>query len=151
MEMSKTSTTLFGTEIFSQSHSSTMLFGNNILHQEFLFQKRLFKTDVGNDCRLAIPKNAAEGHFLKHCTLPESIQVEKEGMPFTIIDLDSDEEIEKRLVFKHQRSTQTYVILGGWKDLVRRRELKAGDIVKFWWDNVERKFLISCKKNNSNE
>ena len=119
--MSETSTMLFGRKIFRER--STIIFGKKILHQEFLFEKQLFKTDVGSDCRLAIPKNAAERHFLKHCTGHQRIQVEKEGMLFTIIDLDLDAEIEKKLVFKHQRSTQTYVILGGWKDFVRRGEL----------------------------
>lgn len=126
--------------------STTKLLGKTILHREFLFDKHLNKTDLGSDCRLAIPKMSVERYFFKYFTEVEKerIQVEGEAMDFPIIDLDLGEEIEKKWVFKRQPSTHTYVILGGWKDFVRRKELKVNDVVQFWWHNVQRKFLISC-------
>lgn len=94
-----------------------MQFGTKILYKELLFEKRLFKTDVSTNCRLAIPKKVAEEYILKYFTHDQLIQVKNEGMLFPIINLDKG--IEQKLVLKQQATTKTYVLLGGWMDFVR--------------------------------
>lgn len=102
---------------------------------------------MGSHCRLDIPKKEAKGHFFKYYTHCQLIQVGKDGMLFTIIDLDLDEEIENKMVFKQRPSTNTFVILGGWKDFLRQRGLTYGDIVKF----SREKILFPTKKTNLDE
>ena len=45
--------------------------------------------------------------------------------------------------FKYGRSSETYVVEREWINFSRLRDLKTGDIVEFWRDNDNRRFLIT--------
>jgi len=122
-----------------------MLFGVLLASNELLFEKKLFKSDINGNCRLAIPKKVVENRIFKFCTHDQMRQVNGDGILFPIWD----EGIKETFVFKQWPSSRTYVILSGWINFVRRQELKIGDIVQFWRDNVSGKVFIACTKNTN--
>ena len=123
------------------SFSATKI--TNVLKMEqpgygFLFKKKLFASDTGKLCRLIIPKPFVED-ILKFYTDHEIKQVKDplndEGLSVRIYDLDDG--IEETFVLKYWKSSDSYVFIHGWIIFVRRRALKAGDIIKFWRDNAD--------------
>jgi len=125
-----------------------MLFGKPIVFNELWLEKKLFKSDINGNCRLAIANKVVDELILKHCTDDQKKQVnDKKGMSITFFDLDEKKEME--FVFKRWLSSKTYVILKGWSKFIRRRALKTNDIIQISRDNVNGKFLIKCIKNTN--
>ena len=123
---------------------------NNISMASFqfklLFEKKFCKSDTDMDlCRLAIPKKDVEERIFQYLTRQEQRKVRcdyEEGMSLTVHDWD--EGVDQKFWFKRWGSNGTYVLLREWGHFVRRRAIKACDIVRFWRDTINHRFLITC-------
>jgi len=123
------------------------IFGVEISSNEFIFRKKLFRSDIDRCCRLAIPKKAAQQRLLKYLTADEMRRVNGEGIIFRVLDFEG--EVEETFVLKHWGSSKTYVILQGWIEFVKRRSLNVGHTIEFWRDTVNARFVMSCSTASS--
>jgi len=110
---------------------------------ELLFQKTLLETDIDNThCTLIIPEDVQQRIF--NFLTPDQkrqVMLHHKGALFPIFDCEEGRVWPFR--FKYGRSSEPYVFEREWINFLRLKALKTGDIVKFWGDNTNRRFLIT--------
>lgn len=97
-------------------------------------KKKLTESDLGILSRLLLAADLVKQQVLPilgddHARAAES----EEGCPIKVWDMDTRS--MHKLVLKRWSSSKSYVLIGKWnQDFVRRRELKKGDEIGFYWD-----------------
>ncbi|BFG31747.1 hypothetical protein CerSpe_180210 [Prunus speciosa] len=109
-------------------------------------RKTLTTSDVGQNVSRTSSRLLLNTHMVKKSLLPYWSsrllnRVEsQEGAAVTIYDCNTSS--QHHLTFKYWKSSRTYVLIKKWnREFVRRRQLKAGDEIGFFWD-VHRLMLM---------
>ncbi|KAJ8755424.1 hypothetical protein K2173_019222 [Erythroxylum novogranatense] len=105
--------------------------------------KTLMESDLGHLSRLLIATDAVKKHILPFMQDDDICKIESSrGMTVTV--WDSDTKTSHGLVFKKWSTSNSYVFVGGWiKQFVKRRMLRLGDKIGFYWDSDNSKFNFS--------
>ncbi|XP_027336987.1 putative B3 domain-containing protein At1g78640 [Abrus precatorius] len=107
-------------------------------------KKVLKESDLGNMSRLMLGKDLAEKFVLP--VLGDAAEIEK-GVSVKIWDVDTY--TMHSLVFKKWASSRCYIFMGKWvQDFVKRRGLKKGDEIGFYWDPYNSHFNFSVLRVN---
>ncbi|XP_027336989.1 putative B3 domain-containing protein At1g78640 [Abrus precatorius] len=107
-------------------------------------KKVLKESDLGNMSRLMLGKDLAEKFVLP--VLGDAAEIEK-GVSVKIWDVDTY--TMHSLVFKKWVSSRCYIFMGKWvQDFVKRRGLKKGDELGFYWDPYNSHFNFSVLRVN---
>lgn len=109
-------------------------------------RKTLTTSDVGQNVSRTSSRLLLNTHMVKKSLLPywSSRLINRvksqEGAAVTIYDCNTSS--QHHLTFKYWKSSRTYVLIKKWnREFVRRRQLKAGDEIGFFWD-VHRLMLM---------
>ncbi|KAJ7979690.1 B3 domain-containing protein [Quillaja saponaria] len=109
-------------------------------------KKILNQSDLGSLSRLLLANDLVEKYVLPVLGVEEASKTETiKGTKIRIWDSDTGSNHE--LVFKRWNSSKSYVFIENWtKEFVKRRELKKGDEIGFYWDSYNCKFNFSVLK-----
>lgn len=113
---------------------------------KFLCKKILTASDVGAQCKFIIHREHILNRFGIFWTKDWIDEVIQENIPLTVYDRDEGRVRDEKFVLKYQTSCKTYVFQKDWREFVRRKELKNGDTVSFWWNIFEKQLEIKCVK-----
>jgi hypothetical protein len=102
-------------------------------------KKRIETSDIGDSCRLLLPKKWVQEHILG---LWDARRIAS-GIPVAVWDFDTKSEHE--LIFKYWPSgSGSYVLNRNWtEEFVKRRSLKKGDEIGLYWDPANSRFIFS--------
>ncbi|KAG6470657.1 AP2/ERF and B3 domain-containing transcription repressor TEM1-like [Zingiber officinale] len=93
--------------------------------REMLFEKEVTPSDVGKLNRLVIPKQHAEKHFpLRSGT--------EEACKGVLLNFEDAGGRVWRFRYSYWNSSQSYVLTKGWIRFVKEKNLKPGDVIRFW-------------------
>nr|BAO96245.1 E1 protein [Lotus japonicus] len=97
-------------------------------------KKTLMASDLGILSRLMLAADLVKKQILPMLGVHQARAAETEqGSQVRVWDVDT--ESMHQLVLKRWSSSKSYVLIGKWsQDFVRRRELKKGDEIGFYWD-----------------
>ncbi|KAJ8755510.1 hypothetical protein K2173_019308 [Erythroxylum novogranatense] len=105
--------------------------------------KTLLESDLGHLSRLLIATDAVKKHILPFMQDDDICKIES-SRGVTVTVWDSDTKTSHSLVFKKWSTSNSYVFVGGWiKQFVKRRMLRLGDKIGFYWDSDNSKFNFS--------
>uniref|UniRef100_A0A2N9GQA8 TF-B3 domain-containing protein n=1 Tax=Fagus sylvatica TaxID=28930 RepID=A0A2N9GQA8_FAGSY len=97
-------------------------------------------SDLGSLSRLLVQTNLVKNHILPFFGT-DSLEEIESGKGTRVRVRDQDSQSEHELVFKKWTSSNSYVFIGKWyKDFVKRRELKVGDLIGLYWDSCNSRF-----------
>lgn len=114
-------------------HSHTDAQEIKINDLKFLLQKKLQNSDVGSLGRIVIPKKEAEAH------LPALAA--REGMPISMVDMDTLETWNFRYRYWPNNKSRMYV-LEGTGQFVRSHLLIRGDFIMLYKDDISGIYVI---------
>ncbi|XP_042443847.1 AP2/ERF and B3 domain-containing protein Os01g0693400-like [Zingiber officinale] len=90
-----------------------------------LFEKAVTPSDVGKLNRLVIPKQHAETHF-------QFWSGTAEGSKGVLLNFEDAAGKVWRFRYSYWNSSQSYVLTKGWIRFVKEKNLKPGDVIRFW-------------------
>jgi hypothetical protein len=103
-------------------------------------KKWMTGSDLGSLSRLLVQTNLVKNHILPFFGT-DSLEETESGKGTRVRVWDQDSQSEHELVFKKWTSSNSYVFIGKWyKDFVKRRELKVGDLIGLYWDSCNSRF-----------
>jgi hypothetical protein len=124
-------TTTLGLGIFSDSDQN---------EYPWKIKKWMTESDLGSLSRLLVQTNLVKNHILPFFGTNSLGEIES-GKGTRVRVWDQDSQTEHELVFKKWSSSNSYVFIGKWyKDFVKRRELKLGDLIGLYWDSCNSRF-----------
>ncbi|XP_054804731.1 B3 domain-containing protein At2g33720-like [Prosopis cineraria] len=97
-------------------------------------KKTLTESDLGILSRLLLAAGSVKRHILPVLDGEDARGVEsEEGIQVRVWDVDTKS--MHQLLLKRWSSSKSFVLIGKWsQDFVRRRELRKGDEIGFYWD-----------------
>ncbi|CAK8570527.1 unnamed protein product [Lathyrus sativus] len=102
-------------------------------------KKVLTTSDLENNSRLLLKKELARKWVVPFLNKGK---VEKDGVKVPVFDVDTQS--LRSLVFKTQPSNNSHIFNNTWmKEFVDKRNLKAGDEIRFKWDQDNKRFDFS--------
>jgi hypothetical protein len=105
-------------------------------------KKKVTESDLGHLSRLLVRASLVKKHVLPFLGSDCGREVESKGIQVRV--WDNDTKSKHHLVFKHWRTSKSYVFIGMWnQDFVIRRELKQGDEIGLYWDSNNFMFHFS--------
>lgn len=105
-------------------------------------KKTLTKSDLNGLSRLLLHSSSVKKHVLPFMCGDDVKQVEScDGLGVCVWDHDTDS--MHQLVFKYWSSSKAYILSHKWnKAFVKRRELREGDQIGFFWDHHYSRFIF---------
>ncbi|KAH7862198.1 hypothetical protein Vadar_001344 [Vaccinium darrowii] len=104
-------------------------------------KKTLTKSDVNDLCRLMLKTTTVQEHILNKWDEEwrRAVMETEQGVRVNVLDLNTD--TTHQLVLKRWQSSGSFVFTNNWMaQFVRRRELKEGDEIGFYWDSKHSSF-----------
>ena len=116
------------------------------------FSKALTASDTNRRfSRLIIPTHSAQTCLEFLTSLQKRDIAEGNGCRISIVDTGGDGNgniggPRIGLRFRRWRSSGSFVLIEGWMDYVKSKDLRAGDVVIFWWDSAHSTFCIAYQR-----
>ncbi|XP_050369223.1 putative B3 domain-containing protein At1g78640 [Argentina anserina] len=118
----------------------------SIDYNPWVIKKKLTASDLGDLCRLLVPKSSTQKHILPFMNKSLNERVHSSNGQ-TVTVYDSDMNTKHELVFKYWQSAKCYVLQASWKkEFVNVRGLKEGDLIGLYWDARSSIFVFSLLK-----
>ncbi|XP_057854526.2 B3 domain-containing protein At5g06250 [Cryptomeria japonica] len=98
---------------------------------QYLFSKKLCKSDTDKLCRIIIGRGNVHAYILPRFTSEQRDDIHK-GTEHELRCLDIDSNMKESFKFKFLKSSKCYELKSGWSRFVERRQLKVGDVLHFY-------------------
>lgn len=107
---------------------------------DMIISKTLTNTDANHHGRLYLPKNQVFSVFRKMQNVTnETLQ---KGIEVEVVDIINNHSYFSSLRYRSTSTGDDYFLGSGWSKIMRSLNLKAGDIIKLYWDYLNYKFII---------
>ncbi|OMO79063.1 hypothetical protein COLO4_24578 [Corchorus olitorius] len=117
--------------------------GSRHYDDPWCIKKKLCESDLGGMSRLLLSSRDVETHVLPLLNGDKRAQIQtKDGLP--VVVWDCDERTGHEMELRQWNKGKANVLVKNWvKEFVKRRQLKLGDEIGLYWDQIESRFSFS--------